>query len=52
MTLERKWRIEISCELSAIVMIHMKCPDIVSVKNNKKIKNKMSAAVVIGALRF
>ena len=48
-----KTSLDISCELSAKQMIHMKCQDLFSLKNNKK-KNKkklLSAVVVTGALR-
>ena len=48
-----KTSLAISCESSAKQTIHMKCQDLFSLKNKKKIKNKKlsSAAVVIGALR-
>ena len=46
---------DISCELAAKQMIHMKCQDLFSlnIKKKKKKMNKTlsSAAVVIGALR-
>ena len=54
-----KTSLDISCELSAKQMIHMKCQDLFSLKTKKKQQNKTkkklkkmsSAAVVIGALR-
>ena len=47
-----KTSLDISCESSAKQTIGMKCQDLFSLKNKKKIKIKLSsAAVVIGALR-
>ena len=47
-----KTSLDISCELSAKQTIHMKCQDLFSLKNKKKINKKLSsAAVVIGTLR-
>ena len=48
--LSEETSIDISCELSAKQMIHMKCQDLFSLKKKKK-KEMSSAAVVIGALR-
>ena len=42
--------LDISCELSAKEIIHIKCQDLFSLKNKNKWKQS-SAAVVIGALR-
>ena len=48
----------ISCELSALQMIHMKCQALFSLKNEKKKKNEkekikmVSASVVIISLRL
>ena len=49
---QTKTSLDISCELSAKQMIHMKCRDVFSEKpTTNKQKNMTSAAVVIGALR-
>ena len=46
-----KIRLDISCESSARQMIHMKCPVLFSMKNNKKNFGMLSATNLLSALR-
>ena len=46
-----KTSLDILCESSAKQTIHIKCQDLLSLKNKKTNKKLSSAAVVIGALR-
>ena len=48
-----KTSLDISCELSAWQMIHMKCQDLVSLKNKKKKKLECRLQqILFGALRL